>query len=103
MPRARCLLVLMTALFAPTAPAAAQSAATACDALCESAAELVQRFELREGSAPVRERSGWERPKKIVVADVPLADYLRTMAPGVEIVGVAGLRNYAAMAEAVAA
>ena len=52
--------------------------------------------------APVRERAGLERPKKIVVADVPLADYLRTIAPGVEIVGVQGLRNYAGMAEVVA-
>ncbi|HWN37373.1 MAG TPA: D-2-hydroxyacid dehydrogenase, partial [Gammaproteobacteria bacterium] len=29
-------------------------------------------------------------------------DYLRTVVPGVEIIGVAGLRNYSAMAEAVA-
>ena len=62
-----------------------------CDSLCVAAAELVERFELREGAAPVRERAGWQRPKKIVVADVPLADYLRTIAPGVEIVGVPGL------------
>jgi phosphoglycerate dehydrogenase-like enzyme len=41
-------------------------------------------------------------PKKIVVADVPLADALRTIAPGVEIVGVQGLRNSAGMAEVVA-
>ena len=51
-----------------------------CDSLCVAAAELVERFELREGAAPVRERAGWERPKKIVVADAPLADYLRTIA-----------------------
>jgi phosphoglycerate dehydrogenase-like enzyme len=82
-------------------PAAAQNAAAACDSLCADAAALVQRFELREGAAPVRERAGWARPKKIVVADVPLADYLRNVVPGVEIVGVPGLRNYSAMAEAV--
>jgi phosphoglycerate dehydrogenase-like enzyme len=70
--------------------------------VCAAAAELIERFELREGAAPVRERAGWTTPKKIVVADVPLADYLRTIAPGVEIVGVQGLRNYAGMAEAVA-
>jgi phosphoglycerate dehydrogenase-like enzyme len=74
----------------------------ACDSLCEAAAALIERFELREGAAPVRERADWQPPKKIVVADVPLADYLRGVAPGIEIVGVQGLRNYAGMAEAVA-
>jgi phosphoglycerate dehydrogenase-like enzyme len=83
-------------------PAGAQDGTGACDNLCAAAAQLIERFELREGPAPVRERAGWERPKKIVVADVPLADYLRTIAPGVEIVGVPGLRNYAGMAEVVA-
>jgi len=91
----------MVALSAAAGPAAAQSDSAACDALCQSAAELVQRFELREGAAPVRERSGWARPKKVVVADVPLADYLREAVPGVEIVGVPGLRNYSGMAEVV--
>jgi phosphoglycerate dehydrogenase-like enzyme len=81
--------------------AAAQEAGS-CDELCRSATELIERFELREGAAPVRERAGWQRPKKIVVADVPLADRLRSVAPGIEIVGVQGLRNYAAMAEVVA-
>lgn len=75
--------------------------ARACDSLCETAAALIDRFELREGPAPVRDRAGWRPPKKIVVADVPLADYLRNIAPGVEIVGVAGLRNYAGMAAVV--
>jgi phosphoglycerate dehydrogenase-like enzyme len=89
-------------LLAGTAPALAQDGSGACDSLCTAAAELVQRFELREGLAPVRELAGWERPKKIVVADVPLADYLRTSVPGIEIVGVPGLRNYSAMAGAVA-
>ena len=87
-------------LSSPT-PAAAQSTAD-CGEACAAAAELIERFELREGAAPVRERAGWQAPKKIVVADVPLADYLRTVAPGVEIVGVQGLRNYAAMADVVA-
>jgi phosphoglycerate dehydrogenase-like enzyme len=92
----------LVALFITAGPAAAQGTTASCDSLCTDAAALIQRFELREGPAPVRERTGWERPRKIVIADVPLADYLRTIAPGVEIVGVPGLRNYAAMAEAVA-
>ena len=97
--RARYLL----ATFLVTAGlAAAQNAAVDCDGLCVAAAALVERFDLREGAAPMRGRPGWERPKKIVVADVPLADYLRAVAPGVEIVGVQGLRNYSGMAEVVA-
>jgi phosphoglycerate dehydrogenase-like enzyme len=78
----------------------AQGAAP-CDRLCEAAAALVERFELRAAPSPVRERDGWQPPQKIVVADVPLAEYLRGIAPGVEIVGVAGLRNYAGMAAVV--
>jgi phosphoglycerate dehydrogenase-like enzyme len=97
---ARIPCLLAAALLA--GPAAAQDGTGACDDLCAAAAQLVERFALREGPAPVRERPGWQRPKKIVVADVPLADYLRTTAPGVEIVGVQGLRNYAGMAEVVA-
>ncbi len=85
-----------------TGSAAAQNRTVDCDNLCVAAAELVERFELREGAAAVRERAGWKPPQKIVVADVSLADYLRTIAPGVEIVGVQGLRNYAGMAETVA-
>jgi phosphoglycerate dehydrogenase-like enzyme len=82
--------------------AASEGQDAACDALCEAAADLVTRFELREGAVPVRERAGWQPPKKIVVADVPLADVLREIAPGVEVVGVAGLRNFSGMAEVVA-
>jgi phosphoglycerate dehydrogenase-like enzyme len=96
----RAAAVAAACLGAALIPAAAQDAAS-CDELCQAAAELIGRFELREGATPVRERAGWQQPKKIVVADEPLADYLRTVAPGIEIVGVSGLRNYAGMAEAV--
>jgi phosphoglycerate dehydrogenase-like enzyme len=104
MKRASVLASLAVALFAGAAAPHHVVAQTsvACDDLCRSATELIERFELREGAAPVRERAGWQRPKKIVVADVPLADQLRSVAPGIEIVGVQGLRNYAAMAEVVA-
>src|SRR5262245_52947490 len=98
----RALWALVALMAGTSAPASVQGQVSAdCDSLCAAAVELVERFELREGDAPVRERAGWERPKKIVIADVPLADYLRTIVPGVEIVGVPGLRNYSAMAEAV--
>jgi phosphoglycerate dehydrogenase-like enzyme len=88
------------ALALAAGPAAGQSA-SGCDELCEAAAALIERFELRESPAPVRERPGWAPPKRIVVADVAIADALREIAPGVEVVGVPGLRNFAAMAEAV--
>ena len=99
----RSLITAAAALvLAAAGPAAAQSAASDCDSLCEGATMLIERFELREGPTPVRERADWTPPKKIVVADVPLADYLRSIAPGVEIVGVPGLRNFAAMEAVVA-
>jgi phosphoglycerate dehydrogenase-like enzyme len=104
MKRGSVLASLAVALFTGAAAPHRTVAQTPvpCDDLCRSTTELIERFELREGAAPVRERAGWQPPKKIVVADVPLADYLRTVAPGIEIVGVQGLRNYAGMAEAVA-
>jgi phosphoglycerate dehydrogenase-like enzyme len=98
----RSIRLILGLLMLAAGGAAGQGAPAACDSLCAAAAELVARFELREAAAPVRDRAGWRVPKKIVVADVPLADTLRTVAPGVEIVGVQGLRNYAAMAEVVA-
>jgi phosphoglycerate dehydrogenase-like enzyme len=82
--------------------ARAQTPTAACDSYCVAAAALVERFELRESAAPVRERPGWAPPKKIVVADVETAEVLRGLAPGVSVVGVAGLRNFAGMAEVVA-
>jgi phosphoglycerate dehydrogenase-like enzyme len=82
--------------------AVAQNRAVDCDAFCVAAAELVERFELREAAEPARARADWSPPRRIVVADLPLAETLRAVAPGAEIVGVAGLRNFAGMAEAVA-
>jgi phosphoglycerate dehydrogenase-like enzyme len=72
-----------------------------CDHYCAAAAELIERFDLAEGALPSRERADWARPKRIAVADVAVADVLRSIAPGVEVVGVPGLRNFEAMAKAV--
>jgi len=88
-------------LCALTLGSAGAQPSSGCDSLCTAAADLVTRFELREAPTPVRERAGWTSPRKIVVADVPLADTLRGVLPGVEIVGVPGLRNYAGMAAVV--
>jgi phosphoglycerate dehydrogenase-like enzyme len=81
-------------------PAAAQDAG-GCDELCRAGAALIERFELRESAAPVRERPGWAPPRKIVVADVAIADLIRPLVPAAEVVGVPGLRNFAAMAQVV--
>jgi phosphoglycerate dehydrogenase-like enzyme len=92
--------LLAAGCLAAAGPLAAQ--ARDCDALCEAGAALVERFELREGDTPVRDRPGWAAPRKIVVADVAVADALRSLAPGAEVVGVPGLRNFAGMAEVIA-
>jgi phosphoglycerate dehydrogenase-like enzyme len=92
--------ITWAALALAAGPAAGQSAA-GCDSLCEAAAALIERFDLREAPVPVRKRPGWAPPKRIVVADVAIADVLRAIAPDAEVVAVPGLRNFAAMAEAV--
>src|SRR5690606_11493524 len=79
-------------------PAAGQD----CDDFCRAGAALVERFGLRESDTPVRERPGWQPPRRIAVADVAIADALRALLPGVDVVGVPGLRNYAAMEAAIA-
>jgi phosphoglycerate dehydrogenase-like enzyme len=85
----------------PCADTVAQSSVAECDRYCTAAAELVERFGLREAANPVRERSDWGPVKRIAVADVAVADALRQVAPGVEVIGVPGLRNFEAMARAV--
>ncbi|HEY8519906.1 MAG TPA: D-2-hydroxyacid dehydrogenase [Gammaproteobacteria bacterium] len=95
------MTVLIMAACVIAGPAAGQTPDGDCDELCRAAAELVERFDLRESRAPVRERPGWAPPKRIAVADVRIAEVLRRVLPGVEVVGVPGLRNYAAMEEAV--
>jgi len=73
----------------------------ACDAVCAAGAALIERFELREGRTPVRERDDWVVPRRIAVADPALAEFIRPLVPEAEVIGVDGLRNFAAMARAV--
>jgi phosphoglycerate dehydrogenase-like enzyme len=89
------------ALVLASLPAAGQDAAN-CDALCEAGTALIERFDLEESPVPVRERPGWAPPKRIVVADVEAAAFLREVAPDAEIIGVPGLRNFSGMADVVA-
>jgi phosphoglycerate dehydrogenase-like enzyme len=85
----------------PAADAWGQSVARDCDDYCKAAAALIERFELRESPTPARDRAGWAPPKRIAVADVELANVLRALVPDATVIGVPGLRNFAAMAEAV--
>jgi phosphoglycerate dehydrogenase-like enzyme len=93
--------VLILAFGSMTECALAQNAED-CDAICAAGAALIDRFDLREAPAPVRERPGWAPPVKIVVADVTAADFIRGIAPDAEVIGVRGLRNFAGMAKVVA-
>src|SRR5262245_64431635 len=90
--------LVATGVLAAAAPLAQERD---CDALCAAGAALIERFELREDKAPVRERPDWAPPRKIVVADVAVADGLRPLARGADVVGVAGLRNFAGMADVI--
>lgn len=51
-------------------------------------AALVARLGLEEAPAPVRERPGWERPRKIVVVDIPskYLSWFQAAAPDVELI-----------------
>lgn len=98
--RAACAIAAVLVGLA-AAPAAAQPTDD-CDELCRAGAELIERFALRESDAPVRDRPGWAPPRRIAVADTAIADVLRGVLPGIDIIGVPGLRNYAAMEAAVA-
>lgn len=97
---ARILAVVFGAGTLAGPPAVGQPTSD-CDDRCQAAQDLVTRFELREAPAPARLHPGWAPPRKIAVADVAIAAALRTSVPGVEIVGVQGLRNFAEMERAV--
>ena len=83
------------------APIAGQDAAD-CDRLCQEAAALIERFALREGPTPVRERPGWAPPVRIVVPSEGFANFLRNVVgTDAEVVGVpsGGARNFSAAAD----
>jgi hypothetical protein len=49
---------------------------------------LIEQLGLQESATPVRDRAGWQRPKKILFsnADPSLLPALQSVAPGVELV-----------------
>jgi phosphoglycerate dehydrogenase-like enzyme len=83
------------AVLAP--PAAAQDEVDRCQ-LCAAGAELIGRFQLREAPSPVRERSGWTPPVRIVmVGDEGLAALIRTVAPNADVIRVSSARAAASV------
>ena len=74
---------------------------TDCDGRCEAAQALIERFDLRTGPIPVRDRFENRRPRRIVVADPYIADQIRDLVPSSQIIAIDGLRNFAEIAEVI--
>jgi phosphoglycerate dehydrogenase-like enzyme len=88
--RVASLLLVAGLLAACEWPAAAQQ--RACEG-CLPADSLIARFGLREVESPVRERPGWQPPRRIVtMGGEAWASALRRVAPGAEVIGVADAR-----------
>jgi phosphoglycerate dehydrogenase-like enzyme len=70
------------------APLMAQSASNENDCLlCDEAAQLIERFKLREDAQPVRERENWRAPQKILTGfNERFADMVRAVAPDADVV-----------------
>ena len=96
---ARFSFVAAVAAFGLFVPFSLQGQEPTTCPLCEPAAQLVERFGLRE-SSPVRERPDWTPPVKVVTMfGEQLADVLSTFVPGIEIIGVAGPPDVPAVIE----
>ncbi len=75
------------ALFAVVSTAVALPAAATAAVQDPDAARLIRQLQLREAPAPVRDRPGWAPPQRIVVrADEARVAWLRTAAPGVQLI-----------------
>jgi phosphoglycerate dehydrogenase-like enzyme len=57
-------------------------------AQAQGAADIIARLGLVESATPVRDRAGWQRPKKVLLwnSDPALLPALQAVAPGVELV-----------------
>ena len=68
-------------------PASAGLAADGSAPAASAVAPLIERLGLEESAAPVRERAGWQRPKKVLVWNLApqLLPALQAAAPGVEL------------------
>jgi phosphoglycerate dehydrogenase-like enzyme len=82
------LTLFVSVLLAVTSAPGAGQNPPACPS-CVDATALIERFDLREASNPVRERDGWTRPRKIVtMMGRGWGPALQEMAPDAEVVAV---------------
>jgi phosphoglycerate dehydrogenase-like enzyme len=90
-----CLALLVVA------PAGAGLAADGSTAGAPAVAPLIERLGLEESAAPVRERAGWQRPKKVMVLNLApqLLPALQAAAPGVELLPVGNAAEAVALAK----
>jgi phosphoglycerate dehydrogenase-like enzyme len=90
-----CLALLVVA------PAGAGLAADGSTAGAPAVAPLIERLGLEESAAPVRERAGWQRPKKVMVLNLApqLLPALQAAAPGVELLPVSNAAEAVALAK----
>jgi phosphoglycerate dehydrogenase-like enzyme len=90
-----CLALLVVA------PAGAGLAADGSAPAPSAVAPLIERLGLEESAAPVRERAGWQRPKKVLVWNLApqLLPALQAAAPGVELLLAANADEAVALAK----
>ena len=70
------------------AAALVATSAHAADGSAGGAQQVIERFNLEEASTPISERSGWRKPKRILVAGfgLQMVAALKTVAPEIEFV-----------------
>ena len=83
----RAWIALLFALL-PYRASVADAVGSVETAQVQGAADIVARLGLVESATPVRDRAGWQRPKKVLLwnSDPALLPALQAVAPGVELV-----------------
>jgi phosphoglycerate dehydrogenase-like enzyme len=83
----RAWIALLFALL-PYRASVADAVGSVETAQAQGAADIIARLGLVESATPVRDRAGWQRPKKVLVwnSDPALLPALQAVAPGVELV-----------------
>ncbi len=82
-------------------PAGTGLAADGSAPAASAVAPLIERLGLEESAAPVRDRAGWQRPKKVLVLNLApqLLPALQAAAPGVELLPVSNAAEAVALAK----
>ena len=83
----RAWIALLFALL-PYRASVADAVGSLETAQAQGAADIIARLGLVESATPVRDRAGWQRPKKVLLwnSDPALLPALQAVAPGVELV-----------------